>query len=216
MPATYTVWNYKGSDPIGKTAQILFEQRTRPTPLAPLIFMTDRDRTPDIINRIKKLPPGAAIIYRHFGADNRYEMAKTLRQLTFVNQQQLLIGNDPELAIFCGADGVHFRRDPDLLAPILWRSRCPAWIISMAGLKGSQAYRGDLSILDGLLISSVFPSRSPSAGHPLGLKRFTDMCRTLPVPVMALGGIDKNNAGLLNESGAAGLAGVQNFGSARS
>jgi len=54
--------------------------------------------------------------------------------VTFKRQQQFLIGDDPQLAIEVGADGVHFRRDANVSAPTLWRQRCPDWLISMAGI----------------------------------------------------------------------------------
>ena len=175
--------------------------------ISPLIFMTDPSRVPDIIEAAEKLPRGAAIIYRHFGSAHRFVDAEALRQVTFKRGQQLLIGADPELAIEVGADGVHFRRDAKLEALKLWRQRCPDWIISMAGIKSGE-YKGDLSILDGLLVSSVFPSQSPSAGEPMGVEKFSEIARTLPVPIFALGGVNTKTAPKLLGSGAAGIAGI--------
>ncbi len=122
-----------------------------------------------------------------------------------------MIGDDPELAIASGADGVHFKRDAYLRGPISWRNHCPDWLITMAGMKGPQTYQGNLSCLDGLLVSSVFESQSPSAGPAIGVGAFKEICRTLTVPVFALGGINKQTASDLIGSGAAGLAGVSGF-----
>ena len=169
--------------------------------------MTDPERVSNIISAAKKLPPGAAIIYRHFGSAHRFVDAESLRQVTFEYGQQFLIGADAELAIEMGADGVHFRRDTELTAPTLWRKRCPDWIISMAGLKSGN-YKSDLSVLDGLLVSSVFPSKSPSAGASIGVESFKEKVKSLPVPVFALGGVNKETAPKLLGSGAAGIAGV--------
>lgn len=169
--------------------------------------MTDPNRVPDVVTAAQKLPRGTAIIYRHFGSAHRFVDAEGLRQITFERDQQLLIGADPQLAIEVGADGVHFRRDAKIELPALWRRRCPQWLISMAGIKSGD-YTGDLSVLDGLLISSIFPSQSPSAGAPIGVNAFTDKALTLQVPVFALGGINKETAPKLLGSGAAGLAGI--------
>ena len=78
----------------------------------------------------------------------------------------------------------------------------------MAGLKGTQNYKGDLSVLDGLFISSIFYSKSPSAGDPIGVQQLSQICQTLDVAVIALGGINPRTVGDLENSGAAGLAGV--------
>jgi len=185
----------------------LFAARKTPCRLSPLIFMTDPKRVPDVVAAAGKLPRGTAIIYRHFGSSHRFVDAEALRQITFKRGQQFLIGADPELAIEIGADGVHFTRDAALKDPALWRRRCPDWIISMAGIKSGN-YQGDLSVLDGLLISSVFPSQSASAGEPIGVQAFSEKARALPVPVFALGGVNKETAPKLLSSGAAGLAGI--------
>ena len=162
------------------------------------------------------MPKGAAIIYRHFGADDREGIAQELRQITFAHGQQLLIGNDPELAINCGADGVHFTRDEMLAGPTLWRGRCPDWLISMAGIKGEDGalgvegyidYSGDLSVLDGLMVSSVFASESESAGPPIGLQSLLPITAVLGAPIYALGGVNARTAEALTGMGLSGLAG---------
>jgi len=169
--------------------------------------MTDPERVPDVVITAQRLPRGATLIYRHFGSAHRFVDAEALRQVTLEREQQFLIGADPELAIEVGADGVHFRRDAKLKAPRLWRQRCPDWIISMAGIKSGE-YQDDLSVLDGLLVSSVFPSQSPSAGTPIGIESFSKLARGLAVPVFALGGVNKTTAPKLLGSGAAGIAGI--------
>lgn len=189
-------------------AQKLLAARPRPSALSPYIFMTDPQRVPDPVTTVRALPDGITIIYRHFGKNGHGALAETLREITTAKNQQFLIGHDPELASAIGANGVHFRRDADVLAPRLWREKRPDWIISMAGLKGEQTYHRSLEVLDGLLVSSVFYSKSPSAGDPIGVDRFTEISRKLPVPVFALGGVKATNADELVGSGAAGVAGI--------
>ncbi len=172
--------------------------------------MSDPDRTPDIISAAKSLPKGAALIYRHFGKAGHTEEARELREITAQRKIQFLIGHDTELAETIGADGVHFRRDGELALPREWRARRPDWLITMAGLKQG-SYWGDLALLDGLFISSVFPSNSPSAGAPIGIPSFTDMADRLNAPIIALGGIKPSNAHQLLGTGAAGIAGVEGF-----
>ncbi|MEP3889112.1 MAG: thiamine phosphate synthase [Hellea sp.] len=207
MRAAYPEWDYKGRDVVAMAATKLYGARQKPSRLSPYIFMTDPERVENIEATAEQLPRGAALFYRHFGKVGHRAQAKRLRQLTFENSLQFLIGDDPELAIATGADGVHFRRDVNVAAPKLWRKRCPAWIISMAGIK-SGPYKGDVSILDGLLVSSVFPSRSPSAGKPIGIEALSEIACALPAPIFALGGVNKETAPKLIGSGAAGFAGI--------
>ena len=198
-----------------KAAGVIAQERGRYCRLSPLVFMTDPSVHPDAVAAAENMPRGSAIIYRHFGQARREAAAVKLRQITFARGQQFLIGNDPQLAIDCGADGVHFTRDAAVIAPALWRARCPDWLISMAGIKQASAdgegdyidYSGDLSVLDGLMISSVFASDSPSAGTPIGLQKLLTITAMLSAPIYALGGVTEQTASALEGYGLSGIAG---------
>ena len=159
----------------------------------------------NVVETVRKLPAGCAVIYRHFGEP---KAARELRALTQDQDRQFLIGNDPELAKRVSADGVHFARDAKLSGPIKWRAKHPDWIITMAGLK-SGAYLAPLDSLDALFISSIFPSQSPSAGTPIGAQALKDRCTRLPVPIYALGGVSAGTAPQLINTGATGLAAIE-------
>jgi predicted GNAT family acetyltransferase len=80
----------------------------------------------------------------------------------------------------------------------------------MAGLKAGN-YTGDLNVLDALFISSVFKSDSPSAGAPIGiggLKTAIESLSGFKPGIFALGGINRDNAQDLIDSGASGIAGI--------
>lgn len=153
----------------------------------------------------RRLPIGAAVIYRHFGDP---VAAQDLRDVTRGRGQQLLIGNDPELAQSLGADGVHFSRDPDLTGPRKWRKINPDWIITMAGLK-SGYYAEPFGSLDALFVSAIFPSGSESAGVPIGPAALKDRAARLPVPLFALGGVTAATAFQLIGTGVSGLAAIE-------
>ena len=173
--------------------------------------MSDPARTGDVAEAVAGLPKGCALIYRHFGEGQRAIIARALRQVTHDNAQQLLIGGgDVELAMAVKADGVHFKRDAALSGPHKLRAENKQIIITMAGLKTGK-YRASLSCLDGLFISSIFPSQSPSAGEAIGTEALKARCEVLPVPIFALGGITAKTAPQLLGSGASGLAAIDGF-----
>ncbi len=213
MHSLYQDWQESESGLL-RAAALIYNERAKPSRLSPLILMTDPSAHGDVLASARAMPKSSAIIYRHFGAGNRAEIAHNLRQETFARGQQLLIGNDPELAVECGADGVHFKRDAAVSAPTLWRARCPDWLITMAGIKGTEGeggdyidYSGDLSVLDGLMVSSVFASTSESAGKPIGLKKLLNITAVLGAPIVALGGVNDQTAEALEGYGLSGLAG---------
>ena len=170
--------------------------------------MSDPARVKNLPEAVAGLPDNCAIIYRHFGAEKKLLIAKLLREVTKDRQQQLLIGGgDVELALAVNADGVHFKRDANLKGPQKLRNGNADMIITIAGLKGED-YTAPLTCLDGLFVSAVFPSQSPSAGTPMGVSGLKAACENLDVPVFALGGINASNAKKLIGSGAAGFAAI--------
>ncbi|MEP3655899.1 MAG: N-acetyltransferase [Litorimonas sp.] len=205
MAASYSQNSENGSVLARVSQQIRAAHHAPACRLSPLVFMTDPKRTKNLVETVRRLPEECAVIYRHFGEPSEVQ---ALRDLTAEQGRQLLIGNDPKLADEIKADGVHFSRDATLRNPIKWRANRPDWILTMAGLKDG-AYLGPLDSLDALFVSSVFPSRSPSAGQAIGIEVLKDRAARLPVPIFALGGVNAGTALELIGSKAAGLAAIE-------
>ena len=203
-------WTYTGNDKLARAATRLYKQRSRPCKISPLVFMSDPRRVPDILAAARILPKGATLIYRHFGDKNKVETAKALRQTTFAQNLQFLIGQDAELAVLVGADGVHLPERESARGAGL-RQQYPNWLITGAAHSyGAIKICADNKV-DAVILSPVFASDSKSAGKPIGVSTFTDMVAKASVPIIALGGISSETALALLGSGAAGLAGVSMF-----
>lgn len=155
---------------------------------------------------VDALPAGAALIYRHFGAADRIKVAKALRQATRRRGVLLLISADPRLAAQVKADGVHLPERLARQAAHLKRRR-PAWLVTAAahGPPGLRKAQG----ADAALLSPVFPTRSASAGPPIGVRRARAWAKAAPMPVFALGGINARNAARLR--GVVGIAAIDTF-----
>lgn len=174
--------------------------------MPPLLFLTDPERTPRPWETAARLPAGAGVIFRHFGAVNARDTALRLRDATRRRDGLLLIGLDAELAETVGADGVHLPERALHLSAALAVAR-PDWRITGA-VHAPQALVSAHG-LDAVLLSPVFPTTGPSSTSPaLGLAVFRAMAATAPCPVYALGGINAACARSLSGSGACGLAGV--------
>lgn len=202
MAGDFCFWDLR------RTAWSLSRRARAQNPLPPLLLFTDPARTPDPVAAAAALPPGAAVIYRAFGAADAPDLARALRRTTRARGVKLLIGADPALARAVGADGVHL---PERLA---CRARAlrlahPAWLVTAAAHSLPAARRGlDLGA-QAVVVSAIFPSRSPSAGPPLGPIRLAALARAAGGPVYALGGINTKNARRLLASGVVGLAAVE-------
>lgn len=186
-----------------ETAKALAREAA-PVSLPPLLFLTDPARTPRPWETAAALPPGAGVVYRHFGAPEAEATARRLREVTARAGVRLLIALDADLAGAVGADGVHLpERAWDRAASL--RALRPDWFLT-------GAWHGEVkptASVDALILSPVFPAGGASASKAaLGLERFKILTASAARPVYALGGIDAENAPSLIGSGACGLAGV--------
>lgn len=172
--------------------------------LHPLVLMSDPVRTPDLLTLVRALPSRSAIIYRHFG---RPGLERRLRSLTEQRDIQLLIGNDPQLAHQCGADGVHFSRRTAADIVARWRQARPGWIISQAAAK-TKPDTPALAGLDAIFVSSIFPSNSVSSGTPIGVEALVERIKQGDAPIFALGGINARTVNALHGVNIAGIAAI--------
>lgn len=176
-------------------------------PLPPLLFFTDPTRTPRPWETAARLPTGAAVVYRHFGALRALETGLRLRAATKAAGVRLLVGLDADLADRIDADGVHLP-ERALSAAYALSGRRPDWLLT--GAAHSMHAVKDARDLDALVLSPVFPAGGVSATRAaLGIEGFKALAAVAPCPVYALGGICAANAPALIESGACGIAGVE-------
>jgi thiamine-phosphate pyrophosphorylase len=122
----------------------------------------------------------------------------------------LLVGADVQLAVAIGAAGVHL---PERLASAARRLKAarPSWIVTAAAHSALAARRALAAGADAVVVSTVFASRSASAGRPMGPIRLARLAQAAGGRVYALGGITNENARRLASLRLAGLAAVDAF-----
>lgn len=177
-------------------------------PLPRLWLVTDPARTPDPEALASRLPRGAGIIFRAFGAADATEQGLRLRRIAWRRGLVLLVGADPALARACRADGVHLPERMACQARALKRAQ-PRWRITAAAHSPAAARAADRAGCEAALVSPVFASNSPSAGRPIGRARLAALVRAASLPVVALGGVNAKTARGLSATGVAGLAMVE-------
>ncbi|MEM9375669.1 MAG: thiamine phosphate synthase [Pseudomonadota bacterium] len=177
-----------------------------PTGLPRLLLLTDPERLPDPIAVAQQLPPGSGVIYRHFGRDDRVQLAAQLFHLCRQKRCVFLIAADPVLAMRVGADGVHW---PEAHAHRArkWRKR---FKLQTASAHSRRAVRqNDCFKVNAVLFSTVFVSNSSSAGAPMGAVCYRQLARSSPIPLYALGGVNAENAQRIADVSA--LAAIEGF-----
>lgn len=179
-------------------------RRHLPSWLPPALFLTDPQRTPDPVSVAENLPAGWGILYRHFGARHSVWQARQLADIANKRGLALLVSADPDLAIEVGAAGVHwpYARRHEARK---WRDRFDLMSISAHGR--AELQKIDARVFDAALVSTVFPSNSPSAAAPMGPHTVRCLSRQSALPIYGLGGINSRNAASISD--AAGLAAIE-------
>ncbi len=118
----------------------------------------------------------------------------------------LIVNDRPEAAKAADADGVHVGQedgDPAAARALLG----PEALIGLSVTHAGEAGTVDPAVVDYVGLGPVFASATKAdAAPPLGLAGLLGVGAMLPVPIVAIGGIDTGNAGAIMAAGAAGVA----------
>jgi thiamine-phosphate pyrophosphorylase len=120
---------------------------------------------------------------------------------------KILLHGDVELAAALKADGVHLRSDQ--FALISHAKENNLFVIVSTHSSQEAKLAQDLGA-DMITISPVFSS--PNKGEPIGLNTLKEVCDDLSIPVIALGGIIKEeHIEACKQQGASGFASIRYF-----
>ena len=134
----------------------------------------------------------------------RESLARQVRALTDQAGVPLVVNDDPTLALAVGAAGVHLGRDdgdPALVRALIGPDR---WL-GVSCYDDWPRARSMLGVADHVGFGSVFasPTKPQAVRAPLTL---FGQARTLGLPAVAIGGIDRSNAHRPIEAGADAVA----------
>ncbi|HLO77912.1 MAG TPA: thiamine phosphate synthase [Magnetospirillum sp.] len=178
-----------------------------------LTLVTDERRLPDPAAAMAALPPGSAVLFRHYRAADRAQVARRLAGLARQRRLVFLVaGADWRLAQAVGADGVHL---PEGVARALVAPGLRLWcrrgkMLTVACHDRRALARAAALAADGALLSPVFPTASHPGAPVLGATRFALWAARAKLPVVALGGVGPGTLRCVRM--AAGIAGIGLFG----
>ena len=176
-----------------------------------LFVMTDSERGPHPLELIQRLPRGSVLIFRHYEEINRANLAQKVVCLCRRLKILCLIAGDLKLALRIRADGVHF---PEGTLKRLGKrpNVRKNMIITAAAHSSAMVKRSENIDLDAIILSPVYITKSHPTRTPLGHLRFARICKKSKIPLIALGGIKRENIPILLYAGAFGIAGIGLFG----
>jgi thiamine-phosphate diphosphorylase len=111
-----------------------------------------------------------------------------------------VVNDDVEAALALGADGVHLGQSDEGAE----RARAAGLLLGRSASTLEQALAADADYLGAGPIWAT-PSKE-DADPPIGLAGLRDIALAVPMPVIAIGGVDASNAAACVEAGASGVA----------
>lgn len=117
----------------------------------------------------------------------------------------LIINDRADVAIKCGADGVHVGQEDMKLSDVrklLGEER----IIGVSAHTVQEALEAEKAGADYLGVGAVFGSSTKKNAHSIDHETVREICAAVRIPVVAIGGIDRNNVQKLKGTGVDGVA----------
>lgn len=131
--------------------------------------------------------------------------AKELALLCHSKNVPLIINDNVEIALASGADGVHVGQD-DLACEKARALLGPDKIIGVSAHNPEEALAAFKQGADYLGCGAAFGSATKTDAHPITRETLQAVTAAVPIPVVAIGGITRENLNQLNGCGLAGAA----------
>jgi thiamine-phosphate pyrophosphorylase len=134
--------------------------------------------------------------------------ARTFRRLCDTYSALFIVNDDPYLARYCDADGVHIGQD-DMPAEEVRAILGPDAIVGLSTHSEEQiAAAGDAPV-DYVSVGPIWETPTKEGRPGVGLGLVSHAAANAPHPFFAIGGIDPSNAGRVVEAGARRLGAVR-------
>ena len=117
----------------------------------------------------------------------------------------LIINDNVEVALACGAAGVHLGQQ-DMPIAQARRMAGPDLILGASAHTVQEALEAQAAGADYLGVGAVFSTSTKADASPLPLTTLREICAAVSIPVVAIGGITETNLLQLTGCGAAGVA----------
>ena len=133
------------------------------------------------------------------------EEAKEIKELCRRYQVPFVINDNVEIALAVDADGVHVGQS-DMEAGDVRAKLGPDKIIGVSAQTVEQAVMAEQNGADYLGVGAVFPTGSKADALKVSHDTLKAICKAVKIPVIAIGGISKENILELSGSGICGIA----------
>ena len=151
---------------------------------------------------------GAKAIQLRYKGDDKEELlaiAKELKNLCTEKKVLFIVNDHADIALAVGADGLHLGQE-DLPVEEARKLMPIDMILGVSVHTVEQAKAAEGGGADYIAVGSMYPTRSKEKAVVVGPERLREVRGAVSVPLVAIGGIDKDNAGEVAKAGADGVA----------
>ncbi len=134
--------------------------------------------------------------------------ARALKEICSAYGAPLIVNDDIGVALEAGADGVHLGADDCGVfeARKIADGNKRGFIIGATAKTPEQAAAAQAAGADYLGVGAVFPSPTKAGAVRITVRQLAEICESVSIPAVAIGGITAENARTLYGSRAAGVA----------
>lgn len=133
------------------------------------------------------------------------KLAKELREITFRHKVPFIINDSIDVALSCDADGIHVGQS-DMSAnnvrDIIGKNK----IVGVSAATPQEAIIAEAMGADYLGVGAVFSTSTKSDAKRVSYEELREICSSVSIPVVAIGGINESNVLKLKSSGISGIA----------
>ena len=134
-----------------------------------------------------------------------YNLALQVKEITTRYNVPLIINDRVDVALAIDADGVHVGQS-DMPCDVTRKLVGPDKIVGVSAATIEEAQKAEKDGANYIGTGAVFPTATKDDAPKITKKDLKDVVDSINIPVVAIGGINKENAGELNDTGIAGLS----------
>lgn len=151
---------------------------------------------------------------KHLTTNQYYELAKIVKQTTDTYQVPLIIDDRLDVCLAVDAAGLHIG-DDELPVSVARQVLGTEKILGVTAKTVKRALEAEESGADYLGTGAIFPTTTKENAPITLISTLKDICQTVDIPVVAIGGLTCENIHQLSGTGIAGIAVVRDLMQAR-
>ncbi|MFE4813145.1 thiamine phosphate synthase [Peribacillus simplex] len=134
-----------------------------------------------------------------------YKKASALKQLLNELSIPFIINDRVDIALAVAADGIHIGQD-DLPLTVVKQMVSEDMIVGVSVSTLEEALEAERNGADYIGVGSVFPTKTKQDATLMAIGDLEEICRSVSIPAVAIGGITADNISILSDSGLSGTA----------